>query len=134
MPPPNADEEVPELQPELIAAIMHTEEAGIPIESKPNQVYDYLFPEDKVEKFANASSAAPAVVQDVIIPLSLPPRMEASAMSDQLEAIVAMVQSAIVQPSNSIFADTTKSDRPKVNNFAKRKFVFLLSLIKPCGK
>lgn len=99
---------------------MHTEEVGVAIQSQPNQVYDVLFPQDKTETFANASSVAPAIVQDVIIPLEIPGGMEAGAMSDELQAVAVAVHSIAVPPTENAYAETVKTESPKVQNIAKR--------------
>lgn len=121
MPQPQADEEMPELQPELIATIMHTEEEGLAIESQPNQVYDYLFPDEKVDKYASASSAAPVVVQDVVVPLNIPGRMEATALSDELQEAAATIHNVSIAPTENAYVEITKQESPKVKNIAKRK-------------
>lgn len=126
LPPPTGDEELPELQPELIATIMHTEEEGLVIESQPHRVYNYLFPEDKVDKFANASSAAPAVVQDVVVPLLIPNKLEASAMSDELQAATAAIHNVAIPPTENAYAETANATGPKSKNIAKREDFIIL--------
>lgn len=42
-----ADEAQEEMQPELAAAVMHTEEKGMAMAAPPNQMYNYLFPDSE---------------------------------------------------------------------------------------
>lgn len=127
MPQPTGDEELPELQPELIATVMHTEEEGLVIESQPNCVYNYLFPEDKADQLTSASSAAPAVVQDVLIPLTIPTKMHESVMSDELQAASVAIHDVAITPTENAYSEVTKGSKPKVQNFAKRnQFVLLI--------
>lgn len=45
-----ADEAEEDVQPEVVAALMHTEEKGLQMGLAPTQLYKYLFPEHEYEQ------------------------------------------------------------------------------------
>lgn len=48
-PIPTADEEQEDIQPEFMAALIHTEERGVALATPPTHLYNVLFPEEKQE-------------------------------------------------------------------------------------
>lgn len=99
---------------------MHTEEIGLAMDSQPNRVYNYLFPDAKTEHFLDVGSAAPAIMQDVVIPVGVPDNMQADAMSDEMKEATISVQNVDILPPESTFNDSVlKKDVVKVKNVAK---------------
>lgn len=99
---------------------MHTEETGLAMDSQPKRVYNYLFPDANVEHFIEVGSAAPAIMQDIMIPVGVPANMQAEAMSDEMKNATISVQNVNILPPESSFADSVlKKDVVKVKNVAK---------------
>lgn len=114
------EEEQEEVQPEVLASIMHTEEQGIDLGTQPTKMYNYLFPEEKTEPVMDVSSAAPKHLQDVVVPTSVPSNLHASAITSDIAQVVIATQSgAGEKPPDNIYSEVVmKKEPPKVQNVA----------------
>ncbi|XP_063217277.1 uncharacterized protein LOC134528028 [Bacillus rossius redtenbacheri] len=84
------DEEYEELQPEVAAAIMHTEERGVKLGAPPRQIYNQLFQASREEPLLPVGSLAPCAsrFKDVMIPL-VPPTESSSHPTLEEAAVMA---------------------------------------------
>ena len=119
---PSADKEQEEVQPETLAAMMHTEEAGIQMGAPPSQMYGYLFPDAKAQEVVDVRSVAPAPLQDVMVPAQLPRSFFDAVTSQDVErALEAAQLVGGPKPSGNVFTErTSASSALPARNVAKR--------------
>ncbi|KAF2884512.1 hypothetical protein ILUMI_21657 [Ignelater luminosus] len=116
--PATADEHKEEVQPEVVAALMHTEERGLDMEAPPSNVYNYLFPDSKNELVIKISSVAPAPLQNVVVPVDVPPDLHAAGVTPEIQNIVKYTNSHMLPVDNIYEKSVLKTDKavPKLNN------------------
>lgn len=106
-------EEAPEdLQPEMLAAIMYTEEQGMAMAQPPTQLYKILFPDEGEMGSIPVSSVVPAPLQDVVVPTSVAPDWYGGLTREELEQTMATVterlQTSQKKPTDSMYAEAVK--------------------------
>lgn len=111
-------EDAPEdLQPEMLAAIMHTEEQGLAMAAPPTRLYNFLFPEGGETNSIPVSSVVPAPLQDVVVPTSVPREFHVGVDSEQLQQAQATaaekVQLSPRKPTDGMYAEATQGQVPK---------------------
>lgn len=111
-------EELPEdIQPEMLAAIMHTEEQGIAMAAPPTQLYNFLFPDGGEGNSIPVSSVVPAPLQDVVVPTSTPREFFTGVDSDELQQAQASVaeklQTSPRRPRDSMYAEANQGQVPR---------------------
>lgn len=118
---PSADKEQEDAQPEMLAAMMHTEETGIQMGAPPSQMYGYLFPDVKAPEVVDVRSVAPAPLQDVMVPAQLPESFYDAVTSQDVEKALEMAQQvAGPKPSSNVFTVKSLDCGHPVRNVAKR--------------
>lgn len=112
-------EDAPEdLQPEMLAAIMHTEEQGLAMAAPPTQLYNYLFPEGGADASIPVSSVIAAPLQDVVVPTSVPKELHITVNNEDLQQAQAStaekVQASPRKPTDSMYAEANQGQVPQV--------------------
>lgn len=109
------DDEQEEMQPEVAAAIMHTEERGLTMASSPAHMYNYLFPNEAAGPLIGISSVAPAPLQDVVIPTSTPRGLVKKGITREVEQAAETSKRDENLPVADIFGGS-----PNISNIATR--------------
>ncbi|KAK5644492.1 hypothetical protein RI129_005792 [Pyrocoelia pectoralis] len=122
-PPISADEAPAEVQPELMAAIMHTEEKGLSLESPPSNVYNYLYPDIQDDLTIKVKPVAPRPMQKVVVPENIPFSMLSETVPPEVEYLATTTKdSSRPSPTDDIFSRSVLRGnvQPKINNTAVR--------------
>lgn len=116
--PENEQEDV---QPEILAKIMHTEETGLDLTAQPTTMYKRLFPEEGQEEQQKVDvSVAASQMQDVVVPTSTPSELHVNAVNPEIaQAVVATGAGTNPLPDNIYAEMVMKKEGPKVSNVAK---------------
>lgn len=105
-------EEAPEdLQPEMLAAIMHTEEQGLAMAAPPIQLYKILFPDEGEPGSIPVSSVVPAPLQDVVVPTSAPDwygSFTKEELVQTLAEITEKLQASPKKPKDNMYEEAVK--------------------------
>ncbi|KAF5304184.1 hypothetical protein FQR65_LT08078 [Abscondita terminalis] len=120
LPPVSADEAQEELAPEVMAAIMHTEEKGINLEAAPTNVYNYLFPKENDDLVIQVKPVAPVPMQQVVVPEQIPSELLTEGVPAEIESIAQDAKSCCCrQPTDNLYSSSMLKERPvKVYNKA----------------
>ncbi|XP_066999968.2 uncharacterized protein [Anabrus simplex] len=94
-----------EIQPEVAAAIMHTEEQGLPMGSAPSALYAILFAEHQEDSVVPVGSAGPPPHQDLVIPLSAPRLAHHSMDVEDAALLASAVKNTTKRPKDCIFSE-----------------------------
>lgn len=119
-PQPTADEEQEEVQPELMASIMHTEEIGVTLGTKPVQMYNFLFPEERTEEVINVSNVAPNPLEDAVVPLMVASQLQVQGVTHEVTvAAEEITKEYETPPADDIYTEqVVKREGPRVQNVA----------------
>ncbi|XP_018579108.1 proteoglycan 4-like isoform X2 [Anoplophora glabripennis] len=91
-PQPRADEAQTEPTPEVMAAMMHTVEKGVPPLSTPDQVFNTLFMETSNERYIKLSPVTEGPLQDVVVPTEVPLDVHKEVITDDMEKLTEKLQ------------------------------------------
>lgn len=115
------DDEQDEMQPEVAAAIMHTEERGLTMASSPAHMYNYLFPNEDADPLIAISSVAPAPLQDVVVPTSTPRGLVKKGITREVEQAAETSKRDQNLPVADIFSQSVlQKGSPNISNIASR--------------
>ncbi|KRT83158.1 hypothetical protein AMK59_3909, partial [Oryctes borbonicus] len=121
VPEPSPDQEQEEVQPEMMATIMFTEESKLGLESQPAEMYDLLFPEKRDGTMMTVNSVAPAPLQDILVPHQLPENFHATGATPEIQTAISTVEvKGDSKPSGNAFCETA-GEQTKIKNIARRK-------------
>ncbi|KAK4875314.1 hypothetical protein RN001_011736 [Aquatica leii] len=122
LPPVSPDEPREELAPEIMAAIMHTEERGLNMETAPSNVCNYLFPNVQDDLVINVKPVAPKPMQQVVVPEQIPSELLIEGVPAEIESIAQDAKTCCCrQPTDNIYSSSILKERPpKVYNMAER--------------
>ncbi|XP_022903379.2 uncharacterized protein [Onthophagus taurus] len=115
--PEQAPDEAPldEISPELLAAMIHTEEQGMDMVSEPTHIYTLLFPDDNElgPDVMEVNSAAPAPLDDVAVPShTLPEAFYNNSVNPELERAILETEGQGKRPSAAGFSEYQEKKQP----------------------
>lgn len=117
------EEDIEEMQPEVAAAIMHTEEKGMRLDVSPNKMYQHLFPkgsDPEALQNIDLSSVVPAPHHDVVVPVDAFEALFRSGITPEVEEAAKDAKKTRHQPVTDIFSESVlHNEQPKVSNIAK---------------
>ncbi|KAJ8920123.1 hypothetical protein NQ315_011780 [Exocentrus adspersus] len=122
-PEPRADEAQAEPTPEVMAAMIHTVEKGVPPQSTPDQVFNTLFVETSNENYIKLSPVTQGPLQDVVVPTEVPLDVHKEAISEDMEKLTERLQNIPTSsqlPSLDIF-DQIMAEEQKAPSKGKTK-------------